>query len=368
MGVLVALAGPLNVNPFSGEFRLFRTDEVSPRQFIGGNSVLIKKPQWPPAVREPSHENPSIMNLVPKTQNADALYRVAFDALKTTLAEQSGPAPRCFQVSTLYLSGCWDCIPRRITGPCRSRRACYGFELSFAPKEIQAIAQGFVRFTESATLTIRKPSGTGLFLPGLRKHPFPITPGAWLAALPRMPARLRGAQLPRQRYDGRNHQHSCLNRRRPLLSLKRRRPSLNLKTAAAPRPAVDVCPWPRDSAIEDFVVLARRFSESEDQLLVGAFLPMVGALLGRNVFVTFGQRVYPNLYNILVSRAGMRNTAIDLVVYVAKTLLPQEALFSGVTSVQAAFLQYLACPDKLWLVGEDVLNNWAHERRERGWP
>jgi hypothetical protein len=40
----------------------------------------------------------------------------------------------------------------------------------------------------------------------------------------------------------------------------------------------------------------------------------------------------------------------------------KEAFVSGVTSNQALFLEYLAHPDKLWLIDEDViLHNWAHD-------
>ena len=135
---------------------------------------------------------------------------------------------------------------------------------------------------------------------------------------------------------------------------------------AAPRPAVAVCPWPRDSAIEDFVVLARRYSEAEDQLLVGALLPVISASLGRNVHVIFGRRLFCNVYCILAAPAGMRSTVIDLVTHIAKTLLPEAAIFSGFTSASAAFLEYLRHSDRLWLVGEDVLNNWAHDPAGRG--
>jgi hypothetical protein len=39
-----------------------------------------------------------------------------------------------------------------------------------------------------------------------------------------------------------------------------------------------------------------------------------------------------------------------------------EAFVSGVTSNQALFLEYLAHPDKLWLIDEDIiLDNWAHD-------
>jgi hypothetical protein len=122
--------------------------------------------------------------------------------------------------------------------------------------------------------------------------------------------------------------------------------------------------WPKDSIIEDFVILARRCSESEDQILVGSFLPVISACLGRNIFIDFGGRKYPNLYNILVTRPGLRKTTtINLAAYIARSLLLKEAFVSGITSNQALFLYYLRHPDKLWLIDEGnvILANWAHD-------
>ena len=48
-------------------------------------------------------------------------------------------------------------------------------------------------------------------------------------------------------------------------------PSTTPQAAAASR--LPPCVWPRDSIIEDFVLLARQYSESEDQILAGSFLP-----------------------------------------------------------------------------------------------
>ena len=51
-----------------------------------------------------------------------------------------------------------------------------------------------------------------------------------------------------------------------------------------------------------YVLLARRYSEGEDQVLVGFFLPVISAVLARNVYINFGRRMFPNLYCILVTR------------------------------------------------------------------
>ena len=54
---------------------------------------------------------------------------------------------------------------------------------------------------------------------------------------------------------------------------------------------------------------------------------------------------------------------MKLVTHIARHLLPKEAFVHGVTSNQALFLEYLAHPDKLWLIDEGnvILANWAHD-------
>jgi hypothetical protein len=134
-------------------------------------------------------------------------------------------------------------------------------------------------------------------------------------------------------------------------------------TAASRTPP---CVWQRDSIIEDYMLLARQYSESEDQILVGAFLPMISALLARNVYVNFGGRMFCNLYCVAAAQTGLRAT-IDLVTHIARSLLPEEALFSGVTSNQALFSEYLTHPDKLWLIdGDVILDNWARDPAGKG--
>lgn len=138
------------------------------------------------------------------------------------------------------------------------------------------------------------------------------------------------------------------------------------QSAAVSRPPP--CVWPLDSIIEDYVLLARQYSEAEDQILVGSFLPVISAALGRNVHIAFGQRIFPNLYHVIVAKPGLRkSTTIDLVTHIARSLLPKETFVSGVTSVQALFLEDPAYPDKLWLIDEDgVLNNWACDAAGKG--
>ena len=127
--------------------------------------------------------------------------------------------------------------------------------------------------------------------------------------------------------------------------------------------------WPLDSVIEDYVLLARRYSEGEDSILTGSFLPVISAVLARNVYINFGQRIFPNLYHVIVAKPGLRKSmTIDLVTRIARNLLPKEAFVSGVTSNQALFLEYLKHPDKLWVIDEGnvILDNWAHDAAGKG--
>ena len=118
-----------------------------------------------------------------------------------------------------------------------------------------------------------------------------------------------------------------------------------------------------------YVLLARRYSEGEDQVLVGFFLPVISAVLARNVYINFGRRMFLNLYCILVTSPGLRkSTTVQLVTHIASNLLLEEAFVSGVTSNQALFLEYLKHPDKLWLIDEGnvILDNWAHDAAGKG--
>jgi hypothetical protein len=151
-------------------------------------------------------------------QNADALYRVALNTLKTTLAEQFGPAaifaslkygilawrsagglatalaffaysPAAFRLSTLHVA----------TGPCRSRRAYHCFELSFAPEEIQAVAGDFVRFTESAYAHADDPEAIWRWPLFARPSQTSFPHYAWSHRWPRRPRCPRGCS---QRHRG----------------------------------------------------------------------------------------------------------------------------------------------------------------------
>jgi Protein of unknown function (DUF3987) len=107
-------------------------------------------------------------------------------------------------------------------------------------------------------------------------------------------------------------------------------------------------------------------------MLTGSFLPVISAVLARNVYIAFGQRIFPNLYHVIVAKPGLRKSAtVDLVTRIARSLLPEEAFIpSGATSVQALFPEYLIHPDKLWVIDEGnvILDNWARDPAGKGEP
>ena len=72
---------------------------------------------------------------------------------------------------------------------------------------------------------------------------------------------------------------------------------MNLRTSE-PQPAAawrpPPCVWPFVSVINDYVLLARQYSEAEDSILMGSFLPVISAVLARNVYINFGGRMFSN--------------------------------------------------------------------------
>ena len=102
---------------------------------------------------------------------------------------------------------------------------------------------------------------------------------------------------------------------------------------------------------------------------MGAFLPVVSAVLARNVFINFGERIFPNLYSILVSQTGLRkSTTVQLVTHIAATCFPKRRSSPASRATRRSFSEYLTHPDKLWLIDEGnvILDNWAHDAAGKG--
>jgi hypothetical protein len=132
-------------------------------------------------------------------------------------------------------------------------------------------------------------------------------------------------------------------------------------SATLPRPEAV---WPHDSVLENYMMFARGFSESEDCILIGSILPIVARLLARRVFLRFAGRKYPNLYSLIVTKPGLRkSTSIDLAERIGRALLRPDAFIEGACSEQALFKCYQGQPDKLLIEeeGNTLLSNWASD-------
>ncbi len=122
--------------------------------------------------------------------------------------------------------------------------------------------------------------------------------------------------------------------------------------------------YPKDSILNDFVEYARTLSEAQDSILVGSIIPVIAGCLARRVYLKFGAKKYPNVYNMVVARPGERKSStVQIAQEIASRLLAENSFVWGVGSEQALFKTYQANPDKIWIIseGNPMLANWAHD-------
>ena len=125
--------------------------------------------------------------------------------------------------------------------------------------------------------------------------------------------------------------------------------------------------YPKNSILVPYMAFARTVCESSDTHLIGAILPVVGALLARRVYISWPQRnIYPNLFSLLIGPAGQRKTdAVKLASKIAWSCLPGAAFLKKHLSVEALFEEYCeesgGLPDKLSLVDDAniILSSWG---------
>jgi hypothetical protein len=116
--------------------------------------------------------------------------------------------------------------------------------------------------------------------------------------------------------------------------------------------------YPEQSILTKYMDFARTVSESSDTHLLGAILPVVGALLARRVYVSWPQRnIYPNLFSLLVGPAGQRKSdAVKVASKIAWSCLPVAAFLKKHLSTEALFEEYFeesgGLPDKILLAEE----------------
>ena len=53
--------------------------------------------------------------------------------------------------------------------------------------------------------------------------------------------------------------------------------------------------YPENSILEDWMRFVRQYAESAACYLIGSILPVIGAILGRNVWYSLDRKKYPNL-------------------------------------------------------------------------
>lgn len=125
--------------------------------------------------------------------------------------------------------------------------------------------------------------------------------------------------------------------------------------------------YPANSILTPYMTFGRTVCESSDTHLIGAILPVVGALLARRVYVEWPQRnIYPNLFSLLIGPAGQRKTdAVKLAPKIAWTCLPGAAFLKKHLSPEALFEEYCdasgGLADKILLVDDAniLLSSWT---------
>jgi hypothetical protein len=125
--------------------------------------------------------------------------------------------------------------------------------------------------------------------------------------------------------------------------------------------------YPQNSILAPYMALARTVCESADTHLLGAVLPVAGAMLARRVYIGWPQgNIYPNLFSLLIGPAGQRKTdAVKLASRIARAHLPDEAFLKKHLSPEALFEEYWigsgGSPDKLLLIHEAniILASWS---------
>ncbi|HEY3900401.1 MAG TPA: DUF3987 domain-containing protein [Chthoniobacter sp.] len=123
---------------------------------------------------------------------------------------------------------------------------------------------------------------------------------------------------------------------------------------------------PAESILMDWYRHARQFTEGADCYLAGCIVPVLGAILGRRVWMRLaGGRKFPNIFALICGKPGDRkSTTIRLAAGLARRCLPKNTFLPSSFSPESLFDEYdEACdgrPDKLWIVDDanSVLLDW----------
>ena len=131
-----------------------------------------------------------------------------------------------------------------------------------------------------------------------------------------------------------------------------------------PPPRQQKAVYPKDSVLYDYIQFGRRYTESEDHIILGSLLPMVAGMLGDRCWIDFAGRKFPNLFSFVVTNPGQRkSTTINLAQKLAYEILGNDVLISGQMSEQALFKAYQANCERIYCEdeGNTVLSNWASD-------
>jgi len=120
--------------------------------------------------------------------------------------------------------------------------------------------------------------------------------------------------------------------------------------------------FPKDSVLAAWQTYAREQVEGADSYIVGSILPACAAMLGRRVWFPWGDdRKFPNVFALLAGKPGDRKSStIKLAAALTRRLLPSESFLPSNFSPEAMFDEFVAHPDKIYIVdeGNTVLTDW----------
>jgi hypothetical protein len=156
------------------------------------------------------------------------------------------------------------------------------------------------------------------------------------------------------------------DRQEPLIIWETSTNSTNLPGGNTQKGYVQRCIYPEDSILADYMEQGRTVCESADIFLLGAGLPMFGAMLARRIRFPYGAEVqFPNLFEMLTGQPATRkSSAINFAAQLAREVLPLEVFMPKRFSVETLFDEYDAqrngSPDKLWVYGDakPILTDW----------
>jgi hypothetical protein len=123
---------------------------------------------------------------------------------------------------------------------------------------------------------------------------------------------------------------------------------------------------PPESILTEWFEYARQHTEGADCYLAGAIIPVLGALLGRRIWMQLGgARKFPNVFALICGKPGDRkSTTIRLAADLARRCLPAKAFIPATFSPETLFDEFDETrggqPDKLWIADDAnaILTDW----------